>query len=131
MNIIGLGFDATDIPRVAEMVQRYGDRFLRRVFTDGELAYCTRRRDPSPHLAGRFAAKEACMKALGTGHTCGVLWKDIEVVRGEGAPQLQLHGGAARRAAQMEVTRSLLTISHSDALALAQVMLFGAGPNSG
>ena len=130
MNIIGLGLDATDIPRVADMVHRYGDRFLRRVFTDGEIAYCTQRRDPSPHLAGRFAAKEACMKALGTGHTCGVLWKDIEVLRDEGSPQLQLHGGAARRAAQMQVTRSLLTITHSDALAIAQVMLFGASQNS-
>ena len=74
MNIIGLGFDATDIPRVADMLKRYGDRFLQRVFTDGEIAYCTRRRDPAPHLAGRFAAKVACMKALGTGHSCGVLW---------------------------------------------------------
>ena len=130
MNIIGLGFDATDIPRVADMVKRYGERFLHRVFTDGEIAYCTRRRDPSPHLAGRFAAKEACMKALGTGHSRGVLWKDIEVIRRGGPPQLQLHGGAARRAAHMEVTRSLLTITHSDALAMAQVMLFGPDKNS-
>ncbi len=78
--------------------KRYGDRFLQRIFTEGEIAYCTRRRDPVPHLAGRFAAKEAAMKALGTGHSRGVLWKDIEVVRVGGPPQLQLHGGAARRA---------------------------------
>lgn len=126
MTIIGLGFDATDIPRVADMLTRYGDRFLRRVFTEGEIAYCTRRRDPSPHLAGRFAAKEACMKALGTGHSRGVLWKDIEVVRAGGPPQLRLHGGAARRATQMNVQKSLLTITHSDALAMAQVLLLGA-----
>jgi holo-[acyl-carrier protein] synthase len=130
MNIIGLGFDATDIPRIADVFKRYGDRFLRRVFTDGEIAYCTRRRDPTPHLAGRFAAKEACMKALGTGHSRGVLWRDIEVVRYGGPPQLQLHGGAARRAAQMKVEKSLLTITHSDALAMAQVMLLAADDNA-
>src|ERR687896_507170 len=97
MNIIGIGLDATDLPRVAQLLTRYGDRFLHRVFTEGEIAYCSRRRDPVPHLAGRFAAKEAAMKALGTGHSRGVLWKDVEVVRHPGsAPQLRLHGGARR-----------------------------------
>jgi holo-[acyl-carrier protein] synthase len=125
MNILGLGFDATDIPRIGTTFERYGDRFLRRVFTDGEIAYCTRRRNPVPHLAGRFAAKEATMKALGTGHSRGVLWKDIEVVRLSGPPQLRLHGGAAARADRMRVRSSLLTITHSDALAMAQVLLLG------
>jgi holo-[acyl-carrier protein] synthase len=125
MNILGLGFDATDIPRIAATLERYGDRFLRRVFTDGEIAYCTRRRNPAPHLAGRFAAKEAVMKALGTGHSRGVLWRDIEVVRFTGPPQLRLHGGAAGRADRMHVRSSLLTITHSDALAMAQVLLLG------
>ena len=125
MNILGLGFDATDIPRIGTTFERYGDRFLRRVFTDGEIAYCTRRRNPVPHLAGRFAAKEAAMKALGTGHPRGVLWKDIEVVRLSGPPQLRLHGGAAARADRMRVRSSLLTITHSDALAMAQVLLLG------
>jgi holo-[acyl-carrier protein] synthase len=125
MNILGLGFDATDIPRIGTTFERYGDRFLRRVFTDGEIAYCTRRRNPVPHLAGRFAAKEAAMKALGTGHSRGVLWKDIEVVRLSGPPQLRLHGGAAARADRMRVRSSLLTITHSEALAMAQVLLLG------
>jgi len=125
MSILGLGFDATDIPRIGTTFERYGDRFLRRVFTDGEIAYCTRRRNPVPHLAGRFAAKEAAMKALGTGHSRGVLWKDIEVVRLSGPPQLRLHGGAAARADRMRVRSSLLTITHSDALAMAQVLLLG------
>jgi holo-[acyl-carrier protein] synthase len=125
MNILGLGFDTTDIPRIAAAVERYGERFLRRVFTDGEIAYCTRRRNPAPHLAGRFAAKEAAMKALGTGHSRGVLWKDIEVVREFGPPQLRLHGGAAARADRMHVRSSLLTITHSEALAMAQVLLLG------
>jgi holo-[acyl-carrier protein] synthase len=125
MNIIGIGMDATDLPRIADVLQRYGDRFLRRVFTDGEIAYCTRRRDAVPHLAGRFAVKEAAMKALGTGHSRGVLWKDIEVVRVSGPPQLQLHGTAARLAGRLRVRRSLVTITHSEALAIAQVMLLG------
>ena len=125
MEIIGLGFDATDIPRVAEIYERYGERFLRRVFTEGEIAYCTRRKNPVPHLAGRFAAKEAAMKALGTGHSRGVIWRDVEVFRLGGPPQLRLHGAAARRAEQMGVERSLLTITHSDTLAMAQVILQG------
>jgi holo-[acyl-carrier protein] synthase len=125
MNIIGLGFDATDIPRIAEVLERYGDRFLHRLFTAGEIAYCTRRRNPAPHLAARFAAKEAGMKALGTGHSRGVLWKDLEVVRVSGPPQLRLHGGAAARAERMGVRSSLLTLTHSDALAMAQVLLLG------
>jgi holo-[acyl-carrier protein] synthase len=125
MNILGIGLDATDIPRLADVLGRYGDRFLLRVFTDGEIAYCTRRRNPATHLAGRFAAKEAAMKALGTGHSRGVHWKDIEVVRHGGPPRLELHGGAAQRADRMQVRGSLLTITHSDTLALAQVMLLG------
>jgi len=100
MNILGIGLDATDIPRLADVLERYGERFLQRVFTAGEIAYCT-------------------------GHSRGVLWKDIEVVRGGGPPRLLLHGGAARRAESMQVRRSFLTITHSDALAMAQVMLIG------
>jgi holo-[acyl-carrier protein] synthase len=123
MNIIGIGLDATDLPRIRRTLERYGERFLRRVFTEQEIAYCTRRRDPVPHLAGRFAAKEAGMKALGTGHSRGVLWKDIEVIRGGGPPQLRFHGGAARRAEAMHVRKGLVTITHSEALAMAQVLL--------
>lgn len=125
MNILGIGIDATDIPRVAQLFDKYGVRFLHRVFTPGEIAYCTKRRNPAPHLAGRFAVKEAAMKALGTGLSRGVGWKDIEVVRGGGPPRLELHGGAARRAAIMQVRRSLVTITHSESLAMAQVMLIG------
>lgn len=123
MSIIGLGFDATDIPRLRDVVERYGQRFLTRVFTDGEIEYCTRRRDPAPHLAGRFAAKEAAMKALGTGHSRGVLWKDIEVLRAGGPPQLRLTGGALRRFESMRARRALLTITHAETLAMAQVLL--------
>jgi holo-[acyl-carrier protein] synthase len=126
MAIIGLGFDATDIPRVRGVFDRYGARFLDRVFTEGEVAYCTRHRDPVPSLAARFAAKEAAMKALGTGHSRGVLWKDIEVFRRGGPPLLRLTGGALRRFEALRARRALLTITHSDALAMAQVLLLDA-----
>src|SRR5215467_9004054 len=124
-DIIGLGLDATDIGRIADTIARYGDRFLHRIFSDGEIAYCMRRRVPAIHFAGRFAAKEAAMKALGTGHSHGVLWRDVEVVRHGGPPQLQLHGGAARRLAAMGGRRSLVTITHTDTLAMAQVLIIG------
>src|SRR6266498_4864621 len=124
-NIIGLGLDATDIDRITDTIERYGERFLRRIFTEGEVAYAMRRRVPAIHFAGRFAAKEATMKALGTGHSQGVLWRDVEVVRRGGPPQLQLHGGAARRFASIGGRTSFVTITHSDALAFAQVILLG------
>ncbi len=124
-NIIGLGLDATEIPRIAALIERYGERFIRRLFTEGEVAYCSRRRTPAIHFAARFAAKEAGMKALGTGHSQEVLWRDLEVVRRGGPPQLRFHGGAARRFAAMGAQSSLLTITHTDALALAQVLLIG------
>ena len=123
MSIIGLGFDATDIPRVREVFARHGERFLQRVYTSEEIAYCTRQRDPVPSLAARFAAKEATMKALGTGHSRGVLWKDIEVIRRGGPPQLRLTGGALRHFQAMRAVRSLLTITHAETLAMAQVLL--------
>jgi holo-[acyl-carrier protein] synthase len=124
-HIIGIGLDATDIPRISSALERYGDRFLRRVFTEDEIAYCLRRRSSAPHFAGRFAVKEAAMKALGTGHSLGVAWRDVEVIRRGGPPQLQLHGGAARRFASIGGRTSFVTITHSDALALAQVILMG------
>src|SRR5437879_10423851 len=124
-NIIGLGLDATDIGRISDTIERYGERFLKRIFTEGEIAYCNRRREPAIHFAGRFAAKEAAMKALGTGHSRGVLWRDLEVVRHGGPPQLQFHGGAGRRFAAIGGRSSLLTITHSDHLAMAQVMILG------
>ena len=125
MTIIGIGVDATDLPRIADVLERYGDRFLRRIFTDDEIAYCMQRRDPVPHLAARFAAKEAAMKALGTGHARGVMWKDIEIVRRGGPPRLTLQGGALARADALGVRRSLVTITHAEALALAHVLLLG------
>ena len=123
MDIIGLGIDATEIARVAASIERFGDRFLAKVFTDGEIAYCRRRRDAASSFAARFAAKEATMKALGTGFSRGVFWTGIEVVRRSGPPQLRFHDGAAERFAAMGATGALLTLTHSQELAIAHVML--------
>ena len=126
LGIVGLGLDATEIPRIDATIERFGERFLQRIFTDGEIAYCMRRKHPEVHFAGRFAAKEAAMKALGTGRSQQVLWRNIEVVRRGGPPQLAFHGGAARRFASIGAHSSLLTITHTDTLALAQVLLLAS-----
>ena len=123
MTIIGTGIDATEISRIAETIERYGDRFVHRIFTEGEIAYCRRKRDFASSFAARFAAKEAAMKALGTGHSRGVFWKGIEVVRRHGPPQLRFHDGAAARFRELGASGSLLTLTHSRDLALAHVLL--------
>jgi holo-[acyl-carrier protein] synthase len=123
MTIIGTGLDATEIDRIEDAITRYGERFIRRVFTEGEIAYCRAKRDSAPSFAVRFAAKEAAMKALGTGQSHGVFWTGIEVVRRHGPPRLQFHGGAARRFEAMGATGSLLTLTHSKQLAIAHVLL--------
>ena len=104
------GVDIIEIPRIKQTLDRYGQRFLNRIFTPDEIAYCHGR---APNLAGRFAAKEATMKALGTG-VRGVSWKDIEVVRADsGAPSVKLHGRAEKRAERLHVSEISLSISHS------------------
>jgi holo-[acyl-carrier protein] synthase len=115
--------DAMEIERIADSLERYGDRFLRHVFTAGEIAYCRRKKDSASSFAARFAAKEAAMKALGTGQSQGVFWTGIEVVRRHGPPMLQFHGGAAKRFEKIGGTKSLLTLTHSKELAIAHVML--------
>ena len=113
------GVDITEIPRIKQTFDRYGERFLKRVFTPDEIAYC---RGRAPNLAGRFAAKEATMKALGTG-VRGVSWKDIEVIRAEsGAPSVKLHGRAKARAERLQVFEISLSISHSREFAVAFVV---------
>ena len=123
MQIIGVGLDATEIERVANMIERYGDRFLRRVFTEGEIAYCAAKRDFASSYAARFAAKEAAMKALGTGHSQGVYWTGIEVVRRHGPPQLRFHGGAHDRFRALGASDAIVTLTHSRDLAIAHVLL--------
>jgi len=125
--ILGIGLDVCDVDRIRRALEApTGARFQARVFTEAEQAYCeARRRGRFASYAARFAAKEAAMKALGTGHSRGVLWRDIEVVRRGGPPQLQLHGGAGRRFAAIGGKSSLLTITHSETLALAEVLILG------
>jgi holo-[acyl-carrier protein] synthase len=123
MDIVGIGMDATDIGRIGESIERWGDRFLHRVFTEGEIAYCRRKHDAVSSFAARFAAKEAAMKALGTGLAHGVFWTGIEVVRHGGPPGLLFHGGAARRLADIGGTGAMLTLTHSQDLAIAHVLL--------
>ena len=109
------GVDFIEIDRVAGILERYGDRFLRRIFTPGEIAYC---RGRAPNLAARFAAKEAVMKSLGTGFR-GVGWRDVEVVRApSGAPSPRLHGRARRRAERLGVTEIAISLSHSRGYAM-------------
>ena len=125
MEILGIGLDATEIPRMAEVIARHGDRFLTRIFTGDEIAYCQAHRHAAQHFAARFAVKEAAMKALGTGFSQGVVWRDIEVVRRGGPPQLQLHGVAAQRFASLGGRSSAITITHTETLAMAHVILMG------
>lgn len=122
-----LGIDAVEIARIADVVRRRGDRFLERVYTDGERRLAATRRDRDAHLAGRFAAKEAVLKVLGTGWGTGVAFREVEVVREpSGAPRVVLHGAAADRARELGLVGVLLSISHtrSDAYAVAT----GIGP---
>ena len=124
MNVKGIGVDLALIPRMREVVQRWDERFLRRVFTDDEIAYCQRRRDPIPHFAARFAAKEATLKALGTGLRMGVKWREIEVRRERGeAPTIVLTGQCRAIALAKGGSRVLLSLTHDGDYALAQAML--------
>ena len=125
-SVLSIGVDFESISRVDKLMRRYGDRFLNRVFTEEEIVYSLRRKLPAQHLTGRFCAKEAAMKALGTGRSLGVLWRNVEVVRVSGPPQLRLHGGAARRFEQIGGGHALVTITHAGNFAFAQVLFLRA-----
>ncbi|HEU4642938.1 MAG TPA: holo-ACP synthase [Gemmatimonadaceae bacterium] len=123
--IVGVGLDLVDIARAKKLIATKGERALKRMFTEGEVAYAMRKMRPYVHLAARIAAKEAAYKALsGSDGARGIGWRDMEVVTGaDGRPSLALHGIAAERAAELNVTRVLLTLSHSEATAGAVVVL--------
>lgn len=124
--ILGTGIDVIEIARIAHSIERYGDHFLRRVYTASEIAYCRRKRHGEESFAGRFAAKEAAAKALGTGISFGVTWREIEVAReATGRPLLLLHGRAAELANALGVKHSSLSITHTEAQAMAWVILEG------
>ena len=122
--IVGLGVDIADVARVKAAIERHGEVFLRRIYTAKEREYCEQFRNKYERYAGRFAAKEAAMKALGTGWSRGVRWLDAEVVRPpNGRPTMALAGQARKIAEQMGVKRIVLSITHTDSQALAQVIL--------
>ena len=123
VSIVGIGVDIIEIERVRLAAERGGDRFVQRVFTKSEAAYCLARRYPARHLAARFAAKEAVIKALRVPPGLGWLWREIEVVRVEGPPSIRLSGRALERARALHVAASHLSMAHSDAHAVAMVVL--------
>lgn len=122
--IVGIGLDVVEVSRIRGLRERRGERFTRRVFTADELAWCEARADPAPSLAARFAAKEAGMKALGSGWAEGVGWHDLAVVSPPGRPPaLELRGEAARRAANLGVSSVHVSLTHDAGVAAAVVVL--------
>jgi holo-[acyl-carrier protein] synthase len=122
--ILGSGVDLAEVPRIRASVERYGDRFVRRVYTELEIAYVQRKANKYERFAARFAAKEAGMKALGTGWSSGVRWQDFEVANlPSGRPTLRLHGVAGEIAARMGVKSVHLSLTHTAELGLAYVIL--------
>ena len=120
MRIIGIGTDMTECPRIGRMILEHGEQFLMRVYTESEIGYCNSRKLSTEHFAGRWAAKEAVLKAIGTGWIRGIKWTDIEI-RNEtgGAPKVQLHGGTRDIAESLGVGEILISISHCRTYATA------------
>jgi holo-[acyl-carrier protein] synthase len=124
--IVGTGVDITEVPRIKAAMERFGERFLSRVFTSEEARYCLGKPNATERLAARFAAKEAGMKAIGTGLRHGITWKDVEVVRLPGQrPNLKFHGKAAEFAARLGCKQTHLSLSHTKEHAIAYVILEG------
>ena len=122
--IVGTGIDIAEVPRIAESIKRFGERFIQRVFTEGEIRYCDSKANRFERYAARFAAKEAAMKALGTGWNHGVRWRDVEVAREPGRrPTNKFHGKAAEFAARLNTKNISLSITHTPEQALASVIL--------
>src|SRR4051812_30497853 len=122
--IVGTGIDIAEVSRIANAISRFGVRFIQRVFTEGEIKYCDSKANRVERYAARFAAKEASMKALGTGWNHGVRWRDCEVVRMPGGrPTIHFHGKAGEFAAKLGVKNAALSISHTEEQAIAQVIL--------
>lgn len=122
--IVGTGIDIAEVPRIAHSIARFGDRFIRRIFTEGEIRYCDSKANRMERYAARFAAKEAAMKALGTGWNHGVRWRDIEVARKPGSrPTIIFHGVAAQFAHRLGATNVALSLTHTKDQAFAQVIL--------
>jgi holo-[acyl-carrier protein] synthase len=125
--VCGIGIDLVHMPRLRAAIERWQGRFLHRVFTPGEIAYCQARRDPVPHFAARFAAKEAGLKALGTGLRLGIRWQELEVQRERGqAPVLLLSGRSREIGRSRGGDRMLLALTHDGEYAMAQALLLSS-----
>lgn len=125
--IVGMGIDIAEVPRIRAVIETQKERFLRRVYTLDEVAYCEQFKNKYERYAGRFAAKEAAMKALGTGWSRGVRWIDVEVVRVRGGrPTLALKGEAKNIAERLGVKNIAVSITHTEAQAIAQVIFEGS-----
>lgn len=113
MNIVGLGTDIVECLRIAQMIERHGELFIGRVYTDHEIEYCSTRKAATQHYAGRWAAKEAVLKAIGTGWVRGITWRDVEVRNhSSGRPSIVLTGGAREVSERMGISQMLISISH-------------------
>ena len=122
--IVGTGIDIAEVPRIRQSIERFGERFLQRIFTAEEIRYCDSKANRFERYAARFAAKEAAMKALGTGWNHGVRWVDCEVARLPGGrPTIAFHGKAGEFAAKLGVKNAALSITHTKEQAMAQVIL--------
>jgi holo-[acyl-carrier protein] synthase len=122
--IRGIGVDVIKVERLVQSLERFGHKFEARLFTEGELEYCKRHKDPLPHLAARFAAKEAASKALGTGMSGGIAFKQFEVHQPGGrVPTLEFHGVALERFRALGGTGSFLSLTHDGGLAIACVVI--------
>jgi holo-[acyl-carrier protein] synthase len=122
----GIGVDVVQVSRIGATLERFGERMLKRLFTDSERAYCQGHKDPLPHFAARFAAKEATSKALGTGMSGGVGWTQIEVIQPGGRqPRLIMSGVAHERFQALGCTASHLTLAHDGGIAVACVVIEG------
>ncbi len=127
--IIGIGTDIIECLRIAQMIERHGELFINRVYTQHEIQYCQSRKLATQHYAGRWAAKEAVLKALGTGWRKGISWRDIEI-RNEpgGRPTVALRGGALDVVEQLGITAMLISISHCRSHATAYALAQGSEP---
>ncbi len=122
--IVGTGIDIAEVDRIAHSIERFGRRFVERIYTPDEIRYCESKANKAERYAGRFAAKEAGMKAIGTGWNRGVRWQDIEVQRAPGSrPTLIFHGKAAEFFQKLGAVRAHLSITHTKDSAMAQVIL--------
>lgn len=126
MNVLGIGADIVECLRIARMIERHGELFIDRVYTPKEIRYCQSRKQATQHFAGRWAAKEAILKALGTGWRKGISWRDIEVVNDAmGKPVVSVRGGAREIVEQRGIRELLVTVSHCRSHATAYAMALG------